>query len=350
MQNAIVLTNNMLHMDNAKTCHGLIRGTARFNILGVIDKSSAGKDAGEVMDGRKKNIPVFATIEEALKQISEPIEIAIVGVALHGGYLPNDFRHIIKIAIQHQLSVICGLHTLLSEDEELVALAKLHNVTLTDVRKPRPTKDLSFWTGEIYSVKTPKIAILGTDCAVGKRTTCRFLMEMCQANGIHAEMIYTGQTGWLQGYKHGFIFDSTLNDFVSGELERVIVECYKDTQPDLILLEGQSALRNPSGPCGSELLLSGHIKKVVLQHQPTRPYFDGVEAFEQIIPSIQTEIELIKMYGAEVIAVTLNEKNTEENFIKQYKDDLRNTLGIPVIRPLKEGLEVLLPLIRGLLG
>ena len=37
-------------------------------------------------------------------------------------------------------------------------------------------------------------------------------------------MIYTGQTGWLQGGEYGFIFDSTLNDFVSGELENAIRE------------------------------------------------------------------------------------------------------------------------------
>ena len=58
-------------------------------------------------------------------------------------------------------------------------------------------------------------------------------------------MIYTGQTGWLQGGKYGFIFDSTLNDFVSGELEHAILTCYEETNPDVILIEGQSALRNP---------------------------------------------------------------------------------------------------------
>ena len=39
------------------------------------------------------------------------------------------------------------------------------------------------------------------------------------ALGRRTEVIYTGQTGWLQGFRHGFIFDATLNDFVSGELE-----------------------------------------------------------------------------------------------------------------------------------
>ncbi|MEM1359258.1 MAG: signal peptidase I, partial [Bacteroidota bacterium] len=40
-----------------------------------------------------------------------------------------------------------------------------------------------------------------------------------------------GQTGWMQGSKYGFIFDSTLNDFVSGELTHAILQAYKNEQP-----------------------------------------------------------------------------------------------------------------------
>lgn len=101
----------------------------------------------------------------------------------------------------------------------MVALAKEYEVSLTDVRKPKSRENLSFWSGEIYKVTSPIIAVLGMDCAMGKRTTARLLTQMCRANGLKAEMIFTGQTGWLQGGKYGFIFDSTLNDFVSGELK-----------------------------------------------------------------------------------------------------------------------------------
>ena len=349
LQNAIILTNGMLHTLNAKTAHGLLRGTSRFNILALIDHENAGKDAGEVMDGQHLGIPIYATLEAFFEKNNEQAKLAIVGVALHGGHLPNDFRQLIKKAIQHQLSIVCGLHTLLNDDVELVQLAKENEVVLIDIRQPRLAKDLHFWHGHIYQVKTPKIAVLGIDCAVGKRTTCRFLMEACRNNGIYAEMIYTGQTGWLQGYPYGFIFDATLNDFVSGEIEHAIVECDKNLQPDLILVEGQSALRNPSGPCGSELLLSGNIKFVILQHAPSRKYYDGVEAFKQFIPSVASEIALIKMYKAEVIAVTLSEEKAEEDFINRYQKELEAAIGIPVIRPLKEGMGRILTILRYLL-
>jgi uncharacterized NAD-dependent epimerase/dehydratase family protein len=117
---------------------------------------------------------------------------------------------------------------------------------LIDIRKPKKRQDLHFWTGEINQVDVPIVAVMGMDCALGKRTTARLLRQCAAQKGISAEMIYTGQTGWLQGGKYGFVFDSTLNDFVSGELEHAIVSCWKETKPAFILLEGQSALRNPS--------------------------------------------------------------------------------------------------------
>lgn len=94
-----------------------------------------------------------------------------------------------------------------------------------------------------------------------KEVLSDFLLDGCKAAGLKAEMIFTGQTGWMQSGKYGFVLDSTYNDFVSGELEHAIVACYEHEKPDVIFLEGQSSLRNPSGPCGSELLISGNAKK-----------------------------------------------------------------------------------------
>ena len=60
MKNAIVLTDGLLMTSDAKTAHGLIRGTERFDIVAVVDcEATAGKDAGELLDGKNRNIPVF---------------------------------------------------------------------------------------------------------------------------------------------------------------------------------------------------------------------------------------------------------------------------------------------------
>jgi len=342
---AIILTNGMLDTMNAKTCHGLLRGTERFDILAVIDYKFAGQDAGVVMDGRPLDIPIFASVTDYLEAGKERPKYYVVGVALEGGLLPDDFREELLIGMEQRISVVCGLHTLLSEDTEFKTKATHYGVSLIDVRKPRKFHELNFWTGAIYTVKTPKIAVLGMDCAVGKRTTCRFIMEACRADGIKAEMIYTGQTGWMQGYKHGFIFDSTLNDFISGEIERAIVDADKTENPDLILIEGQSSLRNPSGPCGSEFLISGNVKGVVLQHKPSRTYFDNNQVWGKI-PTLAEEIKLIEFYGAEVLAVTLNEGGMSEKELIEFQMDSAIALGIPVVRPLSEGLNRVVEVVK----
>ncbi|MFM7840151.1 MAG: DUF1611 domain-containing protein, partial [Chitinophagaceae bacterium] len=239
------------------------------------------------------------------------------------------------------------LHECLQDKPELVALAQTHRVTLMDIRKPKTREELHFWTGAIFSVKAAIIAVLGIDCAVGKRTTARLLRQACESNGLNAQMIYTGQTGWLQGGKYGFIFDSTLNDFVSGELEHAIVSCWKDTAAEVIFLEGQSSLRNPSGPCGSELLVSGNAKQVVLVYPPKRKYFDHDERWGPI-PSLASEIALIEQFGSQVLAVALNTESCTEAEAYAYQKKYQQEIQCPVLLPLQQGVEAIIPQIKSL--
>lgn len=344
--NAIVLTHGLLDTMNAKTCHGLLRGTYRYQIQAVIDYKSAGKDAGEVLNGTPLNIPVYASVSDFHFYHPTKAEVCIIGVALEGGLLPDSFRSELYQAMTYGMSLVNGLHTYLSDDPIFSDLAKKHQVTLTDIRKPKAIKDLKFWTGRIKKIKVPRLAVLGMDCAVGKRTTSRWLMEICQEAGLKAEMIYTGQTGWLQGHRYGFIFDSTLNDFVSGELEDAVVRCAEEAKPDIIFIEGQSSLRNPSGPCGSELLVSAVAKHVILQHQPARKYFDDSEEMGYLIPTLQSEIELIHLYGAEVVAITINAYGWNEQRVKDYLTIMQPSVSCPMLMADKNNLATLVPAFR----
>jgi uncharacterized NAD-dependent epimerase/dehydratase family protein len=219
-----------------------------------------------------------------------------------------------------------------------------------DIRKPRPTAELRFWTGEILGLETPRIAVLGTDCAIGKRTTGGLVVQACREAGLHAEMVYTGQTGWLQGLPFGFILDATANDFVCGELEGAILACDRETHPDVILIEGQSSLRNPSGPCGSELILAGGAKGVILQHAPARRHFDELEELDCRIPPIEEEIELIRLLGADVLAVALNQEGMTPEEAGCARSSLAHELGIPVVLPLGGDLSELVTTIRNHIG
>lgn len=349
MKKALVLTNGLYTTSDAKTAHGLVRGSERFLIVGVIDnESTANRDAGEILDGVHRNIPVFANLTTAVAAVPNA-DTLIVGVATVGGKLPAEMLAIIQSAITNRLSIVNGLHDYLTDHADLVELAQQNNITLTDIRKPKKREDLHFFTGEIFSIKTPIVAVIGMDCAMGKRTTARLLREACARENMKAEMIYTGQTGWLQGNQYGFVFDSTLNDFVSGELEHAILSCNNEVNPDIIFLEGQSALRNPSGPCGLELLISGNAKHVVLLFAPKRIYYDNEEHWGKI-PSVESEIAIIEQFGAKVIALAMNTEGCSNEEAYSMQASMESTLNIPVLLPLQSGVSKLIPALKKLIS
>ncbi len=268
---AIVLANRLFRTPNGKVAHGLIRGSDRFQVTAVVDPDCAGEDAGEALDGERRDIPIVASLEEALSVSQPNPRFCVVGIATHGGRFTDELRTTVLEAVKRGLAVVNGLHDAASEDSEIAAAAEAAGVELIDLRKSPPKNTLHFWEGDVLQVRAPRIAVLGTDCALGKRTTTRLLVQALNDSGMHAEMIYTGQTGWMQGARYGFVFDAVVNDYVSGEVEHAIVSCDREAQPDIMVIEGQSSLRNPSGPCGAEFLLSGGARGVVLQHAAGRP-------------------------------------------------------------------------------
>lgn len=347
--NAIVITGGKLDTISAKTAHGLIRGSDRFNIVAVIDSKHHGKDAGDVLDGKKRNIPAYASIAEFSKSARVTATYCIVGLATKGGVIPDSLRIELQEALEHGYGLINGLHEYISDIPELAALAKKKGVEIIDVRKPKKFKDLHFWSGKIKEVKCPKIAVLGTDCALGKRTTTRFLVDAMRKAGYKAEMIYTGQTGWMQGAKYGFVFDSTLNDFISGEMEHAVHTCYQETKPDIIFIEGQSSLRNPSGPAGAEWICSADANGVVLQHNPARKHYKDMDFYPALVAQPEEEIELIRIYGAPTVALTINTAKMQLSDAREYASNAEQKLKIPVILPLEDGVDSLVPVFEAMI-
>lgn len=335
---AVALANGQLGSLHGKTTHGLIRGPSRFEIVAVVDPDHAGQDAGEVIDGRARGIPVVATIHQALAIDPKP-QVCVIGLATKGGVLPDDVRADVMAAAQAGLTIVNGLHRYLADDPQIAVAAQAGGARLVDFRRTKPASELAFWTGDVLDLKVPRVAVLGTDCAVGKRTTAGFVREAMAARGLRAEVVFTGQTGYLQGYRHGFFFDATPNDFVSGELERAILACARETKPNLMLIEGQASLRNPSGPAGSELLLSAALSGVVLQIVPGRTYFEGLEDLALAIPSTASEIRLIQAYGVPVLAMAINDEGLSEAEARATADELENAHSIPVVLPLRDGVD-----------
>ena len=133
---AIVITGGYLDTYSAKTAHGLIRGTDRFTILGLIDEKTPGKDAGEVLDGKKRNIPIYATIADFIKTSEKKAKYCIVGVATKGGVIPESLNKLIKEALENGLSIVNGLHEYVSDIPALASLARQKAVSYTHLTLP----------------------------------------------------------------------------------------------------------------------------------------------------------------------------------------------------------------------
>jgi len=347
--NAIALTGGLLKGIHAKTTHGLIRGSDRFNLVAIVDREFAGQYTDEVLMGFQQRIPIYESVRDFVENCSEPALYCILGVATKGGIIPDAIKEQIKNALDEGLHIVNGLHTYISDIPEFQKIASKREVEIFDIRKPRPTHKLAFWSGEIKRINVPRIAVLGTDCAVGKRTTAWMLTQALRKDLVRAEMIYTGQTGWMMGAQHGFIFDSTLNDFVSGEIEKAICECVAAENPDVIFLEGQSSLRNPSGPCGSEFLVSGEAKYTILQHHAGRTKFNGFANLDNDLPGLKDEVALIRAYGSETIAVTLNASGLSSEEAMHYRNSYQKELGVPVFLPSIEGVHALCDIVKMLI-
>ncbi len=346
--NAIVYAEGAYNTPNGKTAHGLVRFTRRYHILSVIDSKYAGEDAGYVLDGAANDIPVFGDVREAIYHSignGDIPQYLVIGLAPDGGRIDNRTRNDIKKAIMYRLNIDCGLHDFLTDIPEMRELAEHHKVRLRDIRKTPSREDLHFFTGNIEKVDCLKLAILGTDSAIGKRTTAWLAVQGFQEVGYKAEMIGTGQTAWMQGAKYSIIMDSLVNDFVSGEIENIIFEAWKNENPDVLVIEGQGSLMNPAYPGGFEILAAGRPDFVILQHAPRRLEYDGFPGYK--IHSLEQQIHAIEtISGKKVIAVTVNHENMEVDEIENECKKITRGTGLPAFDVLAHGPDKLVKLLR----
>lgn len=278
MEKALILAEGRYNTSDGKTAHGLVRYSQRYQIVGVVDSTLAGRDAGEVLDGVYRGIPIYGSFEEAITE-NPDVKYLIIGVATPGGYLPSVYREIVKKAIKRGLNIVSGLHYFLSSESEFARLAKRYKVQLIDVRKIFRELKIPF-SGKIEEVNAIKVAVLGTDGAIGKRTTAIMLHEAFNRFGKKSIFIAMGQTGWMQGFKYAIVMDSIVNDFVAGAIEDVIWRAWKEENPDVIVTHGEGSLLHPAYPGGFELIASGRPDYIVLQHAPARKYFDDFPQYE----------------------------------------------------------------------
>ena len=307
-ETALVYCENQFGLVDGKTASGLVRHSETYTVVGVIDSSLAGKDAGEALGEEKNGIPIFSNLKDALSKLSAIPDCYIYGKAPLEAYISMEERNLILEAMKNGMDIINGLHQFFSEDREFVNTAARNAVQIKDIRKPPPLRDLHVFTGKRSEVTVPVVAVLGTDCACGKRTTAVELNNTLNNLGIKSVLIATGQSGLMQGAMYGVAIDALVSQFVVGEIENAVIQAFNNESPDIILVEGQSAVSHPAFMGSLGILKGTRPDGVILQHPPARMFRCDFPNLK--MPTVESEIKLIETISqAKVMAITLSHED-----------------------------------------
>lgn len=341
---AIVYCEGNFGAVDGKTANGLVRHSEKYEILSVIDSKKAGLDTGEVLDGAANGIPIYTDLAEALEQAGSVPDYFIFGMAPSSGMLSTLERGIVVEAMSHGMNIVNGLHEFLNDDRVFATACLTHNVTILDIRKPRAKKDLRLFSGRIAEVTCPRIAVLGTDCAIGKRTTATIMARALNDLGIKAVMIGTGQTGLIQGARYGIAMDAVPSQFCCGELEATIIDAFETENPDVIIVEGQGALSHPAFSTSSFILRGTCPDGVVLQHAPGR--VSRCDFPQMAMPTPASEINMIETFAdTRVIGLTINHENMTPAEVDLAINSCEGELGIPATDALTKSTDDLVEMV-----
>jgi uncharacterized NAD-dependent epimerase/dehydratase family protein len=337
---ALVYCENQFGLVDGKTAAGLIRHSEIYTIVGVIDSALAGNDAGQALGDKRNGIPIFADLAAALSGLTAVPDCYIYGKAPLETYISSIDRLVILEAMQNGMDIINGLHQFFSEDVEFAAMAVQCKVQIQDIRKPPKLINSHVFTGAISRVNVPVIAVLGTDCACGKMTTAVELNNTLNRLGLKSVMIATGQTSLMQGAKYGVSMDALISQFAIGEIEHAVLQAFEYEQPDIILVEGQSAVSHPAFMSSVGILKGCMPDGIILQHPPARKFRCD---FPQLaMPTLKSEIQLIESISqSQVIAITLSHEDLSAQEIPKIIADYEDSLQLPTTDVLNYGCQKL---------
>jgi uncharacterized NAD-dependent epimerase/dehydratase family protein len=342
---AVVYSEAFFGTPDGKTANGLVRHSEKYDVLSVIDSTKAGADAGAYLDHVPNGIPICADLAHAVALAGRVPDYFILGVAPLSGLLSPRQRGVVLDAMRRGMHVVNGLHEFLNDDPEFSAAAARHGVLIDDVRRPRPKKDLRMFTGAIDTVTCPRIAVLGTDGAVGKRTTAVVLTRALSERGLKAVMVGTGQTGLIQGARYGVALDAIPCQYCSGEVEATVVEAFEAEHPDVIIIEGQGALSHPAYLSSTFILRGARPDAVILQHAPARRMLGD---FPDVpTPTPAAEIALLRAFaGTPVIGLTINHEDMTDAEVSAAIVLYELELGVPASDALTRPTDRLVDMVR----
>jgi len=273
------------------------------------------------------------TLEEAVAQGAKTL---VLGVANSGGRISSTWHKDIKAALILGLDVASGLHSKLNDDKELVALAKIYNCRLIDLRNTKGINHI----GNGLKRSGKRILTVGTDCAVGKMYTALAITKEMQAQNFNASFAATGQTGvFIEGA--GICIDAVIADFMSGAVEQLTPSVADDHWQ---VVEGQGSLFNPSFAGVSMSLLHGaQPDYLVLCHETGRQNIKDLTGYP--VPSLAECLSLnlatakLTNPNVKLAGISLNTRMLTPEEARAYIADVEEQFQVPCFDPMRTGVE-----------
>lgn len=258
----------------------------------------------------------------------------VIGVANRGGIISPAWKKVLVAALEEGFDIASGLHNLLCDEPELVAVAEAAGRKLHDVRVP--TVDYPIANGVKRTGK--RMLAVGTDCSVGKMYTALCIEKEMRARGMAADFRATGQTGILIT-GNGVPLDAVVADFMAGSVEWLTPD---NDAEHWDLIEGQGSLFHVSySGVTMALVHGGQPDALVLCHEPTRPHMRGLPGYRlpalDALRDVALRLAQVANPACQVVGVSVNTQHMPEAEAKAYLAEVEAELGLPATDPFRFG-------------
>lgn len=284
------------------------------------------------MDGCKADVGLpDMTLSQALDAGARTL---VIGVANRGGVISQAWKKVLVAALEEGFDLASGLHNLLRDEEDLVAVARATGRTLHDVRVP----EVKFPIASGVPRSGKRCLAVGTDCSVGKMYTSLAMDKEMKARGAKSSFRATGQTGILIT-GNGVPLDAVVADFMAGSVEWLTPD-NDDDHWDMI--EGQGSLFHVSySGVTMALIHGGAPDALILSHEPTREHMRGLPGYA--MPSLEALRDLalpiarVANPRAQVVGISVNTAAMGEDEALSYLQGVEKRMGLPTVDPFRQG-------------
>ena len=258
----------------------------------------------------------------------------VIGVANRGGVISQAWKKVLVMALEEGFDLASGLHNLLRDEPDLVAVAKACGRSLHDVRVPSVKYPIA--NGVKRSGK--RCLAVGTDCSVGKMYTSLAMDLEMKKRGLKSSFRATGQTGILVT-GDGVPLDAVVADFMAGSVEWLTPDNDDDHWDHI---EGQGSLFHVSySGVTMALIHGGQPDALILSHEPTRKHMRGLPDYA--LPSLEvlrdTALALARVANpaCQVVGISVNTQHLSEADAMAYLAEVETRMGLPAVDPFRQG-------------